>query len=58
MTQQDYEILVNCIKLGAPAYSDYLINSLNSVITKSIKYDNSIDANKIDDNVTENKEEK
>lgn len=38
MTQNDYEIIVTCIKSGVPAIADYLVKTLNAVIDNSNKY--------------------
>lgn len=38
MTQNDYELMIQCIKVGVPAIADYLIKCLNAIIENSNKY--------------------
>lgn len=38
MRQYDYDVIVNCIRAGAPAISDSLITGLNAVVSLANKY--------------------
>ena len=38
MTQEQYEIIIKCIKQGVPVIADNLVNAFNKIVDNSNKY--------------------
>ena len=38
MTQEQYEIIIKCIKQGVPVIADKLVNAFNKIVDNSNKY--------------------
>lgn len=56
MTQEQYEIIVKCIKQGAPAIADNLVNAFNKIVDNSNKYIESQQESKFTEAVEDKKE--
>lgn len=56
MTQEQYEIIIKCIKQGVPVIADNLVNAFNKIVDNSNKYIESQQGNKATEAVEDKKE--
>lgn len=56
MTQEQYEIIVKCIKQGVPVIADNLVNAFNKIVDNSNKYIESQQESKATEAVKDKKE--
>lgn len=56
MTQEQYEIIVKCIKQGVPVIADNLVNAFNKIVDNSNKYIESQQESKTTEAVKDKKE--
>ena len=56
MTQEQYEIIIKCIKQGVPVIVDNLVNAFNKIVDNSNKYIESQQENKATETVEDKKE--
>ena len=56
MTQEQYEIIIKCIKQGVPVIADNLVNAFNKIVDNSNKYIESQQESKAPEAVEDKKE--